>query len=132
MAKIVNVPLEDEEVMAFHQWLALNHIPHSHIPNETWGSTPAMKARAIKMKRMGTSKGFPDLLVFVPVYGIDGDPDAYQMCAVEMKRIKNSRTSQEQKEWLGILSASGVLCAVCKGAGEAIEFIEHIKREING
>ena len=90
-----------------------------------------MKVRAIKMKKMGTSKGFPDLLVFIPVYGTTGDVDAYQMCAIEMNRKTGGRTSTEQKEWLDILQASGVMCAVCKGADEAIAFIDAIRKEIN-
>lgn len=132
MAKrIVNIPLEEEETKAFHQWLQIQNIPHTHIPNEIGGSTSAMKARAVKMKKMGTSKGFPDLLVFIPVYGTTGDVDCYQMCAIEMKRKKGSTTSKEQKEWLKVLTESGVLCSVCKGADEAIKFIETIRREIN-
>lgn len=132
MAKcIVNIPLEEEETKAFHQWLQIQNIPHTHIPNEIGGSTSAMKARAVKMKKMGTSKGFPDLLVFIPVYGTTGDVDCYQMCAIEMKRKKGSTTSKEQKEWLKVLTESGVLCSVCKGADEAIKFVEGIRREIN-
>lgn len=132
MAKrIVNIPLEEEETKAFHQWLQIQNIPHTHIPNEIGGSTSAMKARAVKMKKMGTSKGFPDLLVFIPVYGTTGDVDCYQMCAIEMKRKKGSTTSKEQKEWLKVLTESGVLCSVCKGADEAIKFVEAIRRDIN-
>lgn len=134
MAKInkTGVPLEDEETIAFHQWLQLQDIPHTHIPNEIGGSTPAMKARAVKMKRMGTSKGFPDLLVFIPVYGVTGGVDCYQLCAIEMKRQKGSTTTKEQKEWLKILAASGALSKVCKGAEDARKFVESIKKEING
>lgn len=124
-------PREDEEVTAFHQWLQLQNIPHTHVPNEAGGSTPAMKARAVKMKRLGTSKGFPDLLVFIPVYGVSGEVDCYQMCAIEMKRKKGGRVTAEQKEWLEILQASGVMSAVCKGAEEAIAFVEAIRKEIN-
>lgn len=125
------VPLEEDEQMAFVQWCRLNHIIVHHSGNEIGGSTSAMKARAVKMKKMGTSKGFPDLLVFIPVYGTTGDVDCYQMCALEMKRKKGSTTSKEQKEWLKVLTESGVLCSVCKGADEAIKFIETIRREIN-
>lgn len=124
-------PKEEDEQMAFVQWCRLNHIIVHHSGNEIGGSTPAMKARAVKMKKMGTSKGFPDLLVFIPVYGTLGEIDCYQMCAIEMKRIKGSTTSREQKEWLTILEASGVICAVCKGAEKAIEFIDSIRKEIN-
>lgn len=130
MAKI-NVPLESDEQVVFVQWCRLNHIIVHHSGNELCGSTAAIKARGRKMKKMGTSKGFPDLLVFIPVYGATGDIDAYQMCAIEMKRKIGGRVSTEQKEWLEVLQASGVMSAVCKGADEAIEFIDAIRKEIN-
>ena len=130
-AKTTRVPLEEDEQMAFVQWCHLNDIIVHHSGNEIGGSTQAMKTRAMKMKKMGTSKGFPDLLVFIPVYGVAGGVDCYQMCAIEMKRKKGSTTSKEQKEWLEILQASGAMSAVCKGADEAIKFVEAIKKEIN-
>ena len=125
------IPFESDEQIAFVQWCRLNKIVVHHSGNEIGGSSSAMKVRAIKMKKMGTSKGFPDLLVFIPVYGTAGDVDAYQMCAIEMKRKTGGRTSTEQKVWLDILQASGVMCAVCKGAEEAIKFIDAIRKEIN-
>ena len=131
MRRVGAVPLEEDEQIAFVQWCRLNHILVHHSGNEIGGSTSAMKARAVKMKKMGTSKGFPDLLVFIPVYGTTGDVDCYQMCAIEMKRKKGSTTSKEQKEWLEVLRASGVVSAVCKGADEAINFVEMVRKEIN-
>lgn len=131
MVQKVAVPKEEDEQIAFVQWCRLNHIIVHHSGNEIGGSTATVKVRAIKMKKMGTSKGFPDLLVFIPVYGTTGEVDCYQMCAIEMKRRKGSTTSAEQKEWLRVLTESGVLCAVCKGAEEAINFVEGIRKEIN-
>lgn len=131
VSKRPGVPLEEDEQIAFVQWCRLNKIIVHHSGNEIGGSTAAMKARAIKMKKMGTSKGFPDLLVFIPVYGTTGDIDCYQMCAIEMKRQKGSITSPDQRKWLEILTESGVLCSICKGAEEAIKFVESIKKEIN-
>lgn len=125
------VPKEEEEQIAFVQWCRLNHILVHHSPLEFNSSSRAVKTRAVRMKKMGTSKGFPDLLLFIPVYGTTGDIDCYQMCAIEMKRQKGSTTSPEQKEWLKVLEASGVLCAVCKGAEKAIEFVEMVRKEIN-
>lgn len=124
------VPLEEHEQIAFVQWCKINHLVVHHSGNEIGGSTPSMKARALKMKKLGTSKGFPDLLVFIPIYGATGEIDSYQMCAIEMKRRKGSRTSEEQKQWLEILQASGAMTAICKGADEAIAFIESIRKEI--
>lgn len=124
------VPLEEEEQIAFVQWCRLNNIICHHSGNEIGGSTSAMKARAVKMKKMGTSKGFPDLLVFIPVHGVTGGIDCYQMCAIEMKRQKGSTTSKEQKAWINILNGSGCLSKVCKGADDAIKFIGAIMKEV--
>lgn len=131
MRRTTAIPLEEDEQMAFVQWCKLNDILVHHSGNEIGGSISAMKARAVKMKKMGTSKGFPDLLVFIPVFGATGHTDCYQMCAIEMKRRKGSSTSKEQLAWLDVLQASGAMCAVCKGADEAIAFVEAIRKEMN-
>lgn len=116
------IPLEEEEQIAFVQWCRLNKIIVHHCANEIGGSSRAVKIRAIKAKQMGTSKGFPDLLVFIPVPDVLGDLGCYQMIAIEMKRIKNSTTSKEQKEWLKRLELSGIPARVCHGCDEAIAF----------
>lgn len=120
------VPLEQDEQMAFVQWCRLKGIIVHHSPLELASSARSVKIRAIKMKRMGTSKGFPDLLVFVPIKGATGEVDSYQPLAIEMKRRKYSTTSKEQKEWLEILEMAGIPSRVCKGAGDAIEFVENM------
>lgn len=125
------VAYEEDEQIAFVQWCRLYNIVVHHSGNELAGSTPALRRRGVKMKRLGTSKGFPDLLVFIPVYGTTGEVDCYQMCALEMKRKRGGRVTQEQKEWLEILQASGVMCAVCRGAEEAVNYVDAIRKEIN-
>lgn len=117
------IPKEEDEQIAFVSWCKLNNIVCHHCANEIGGSTRALKLRAIKAKKMGTSKGFPDLLVFVPIKGINHRIDAWQMLAIEMKRKKHSSTSKEQKEWLKILELSGIPSRVCKGAEEAVAFV---------
>lgn len=117
------IPKEEDEQIAFVSWCKLNNIICHHCANEIGGSTRALKLRAIKAKKMGTSKGFPDLLVFVPIKGINHRIDAWQMLAIEMKRKKRSSTSQEQKEWLRVLELSGIPSRVCKGAEEAVAFV---------
>lgn len=124
------IPYEEDEQIAFVQWCRLQGITVHHSGNEIGGSTRAVKARAIKMKKMGTSKGFPDLLVFIPIAGATGEIDAYQICAIEMKRRKGGSVSKEQKQWLEVLQASGAMCAVCHGADEAIAFIDAIRKEV--
>lgn len=126
------IPFEEDEQIAFVQWCRLRHIPIHHSGNEIGGSTPAMKARALKMKKMGTSKGFPDLLLMLPITGITGEVDAYQLAAIEMKRKKGGVVSPEQKEWLEMMELAGIPCAVCRGADEAIKQVESWLKEIAG
>lgn len=118
------IPLEQDEQIAFVDWLKIKRIPHFHCPNEVGGQTKALKIRAIKMKRLGVARGVPDLFVFVPINGIYNEPDAYQPIAIEMKRKKGSATTKEQKEWLEILEMAGIPSKVCKGADEAIAFVK--------
>lgn len=126
------VPTEDDEQIAVVQWCQLHGLRVHHSPNEMGGSTSAIKARAIRMKRLGTSKGFPDLLVFVPIKNSYGDIDAYQPLAIEMKRVKGSTTSTEQKAWIKVFELAGIPGKVCKGAGAAIAFIEEQIKQIEG
>lgn len=118
------IPKEEDEQIAFVIWCRYNNIICHHCANEMGGSTRALKLRAIKAKKMGTSKGFPDLLVFVPIKGVENKIDAWQMLAIEMKRKKNSTTTPEQKEWLKVLELAGIPSRVCKGCDEAIDFVK--------
>lgn len=120
------IPTEEQEQMAFVNWCRLNKYKIHHSANEVGGSTQQMKLRAIKAKKMGTSKGFPDLLIFVPICGIEDEIDAYQPIAIEMKRTKGSTTSIEQRIWGDILEKSGIPFKVCKGCDEAIAFVKDI------
>jgi hypothetical protein len=131
VSKTPGVPLEDDEAVAFADWLRANHLPHTHIANEIGGSTRAAKVRALKAKRMGQSAGVWDYEIFIPVANIYGDIDAYQEVRVELKRTKGGTTSPAQKQWGKIYEMSGIPCAVCKGAEKAIEFIEMVRKEIN-
>lgn len=131
-SKTPGVPLEDDEAVAFADWLRANHIPSTHIANEMGGSTRTAKLRAIKAKRMGQSAGVWDYEIFLPVYDISGEIGAYQEIRIELKRQKGSTTSPAQKEWGKIYEMSGIPCAVCKGAEKAIEFVRSVMDEING
>lgn len=118
------IPTEDEECIAFVQWLRLRNIPCAHIPNESRSSSRTAMIRGAKLKRMGQSRGVWDYEVFVPVRGVTGDVDCYQLLKIEMKRQKNSKISPEQSEWGKIYEAAGIPCKVCRGAREAIDFVE--------
>ncbi len=127
-----NTPLEDDEAIAFADWLRANHIPATHIANEMGGSTRTAKLRAIKAKRMGQTAGVWDYEVFVPVYDLDNEIAAYQEIRIELKRQKGSTTSAAQRKWQEIYELAGIPCRVCKGAEEAIKFVREQLDMING
>lgn len=107
-------PSEQQEAEALTQWLRLKGYKFTHIPNET-GSSPEARRRAVRMKRAGVSRGFPDYLIFK-----DG-----KRYAVELKRQgKNSRASREQLDWLETLDEYGFFVKVAHGASEVMEFLE--------
>jgi len=107
------VPLESEEGETLVAYLRLRGHKFTHIPNETGGSLEARR-RAIRMMRQGTSKGFVDYLVIV------ND----RLIGIELKRVRGSKTSLEQHEWVSALNAAGIPTTVAKGAGEAIAFVQ--------
>lgn len=108
-------PTEQQESEALAAYLRVRNYPFTHIPNET-GSDPAARRRAVRMKRAGTSKGFPDYLIYPPNHNI----------AIELKRQKGGKASPEQRQWLERLAGHGYDAAVCHGAREAIEFIDKV------
>lgn len=123
-------PLEDDESKAFHRYLELKGYPHCHIANESNGGSQYARIRGAKMKAMGQSKGVWDFEVFIPVKGITGTIDCYQEVRVEMKRQKGGTVSPEQRAWGRVYEKTGIPCRICKGAEEAIKFIEEISEGI--
>jgi len=73
--------------------------------------------QAIKMKRTGYVKGFPDLFIYEPNQDFHG-------LAIEMKKEKGGVASPEQKEWQEQLRNRGYASYICKGNEEAIKVID--------
>lgn len=119
-----NCPLEDDECIVFSRWLSLNHIPHCHIANESRSGSRSAMIRGAKLKRMGQSRGVWDYEVYVPIKGITGNVDCYELVKIEMKRVKGGTVSPEQKIWGKIYEKAGITCKICRGADEAIDFIK--------
>lgn len=78
-----------------------------------------------KMKLEGLTKGIPDL--FLPV--AKGE---FHGLFIEMKRIKNSTTSKEQKEKIEALNNQGYKAVICKGFEGAKKVILEYYGGING
>lgn len=119
-------PLEDAECIKFSQWLTLNKIPHCHIANESRSGSRSAMIRGAKLKRMGQSKGVWDYEIYIPIKGITGTVDCYEICKVEMKRQKGGVVSPEQKQWQKIYEKAGIECKICKGADDAIDYIKKL------
>lgn len=130
VSKLAGVPLEDDEAVAFSDWLRAMHLPHTHIANEIGGSTKTAKLRAIKAKRMGQTAGVWDYEIFIPITNIDGEVDAYQEVRVELKRRVGGTVSPAQKNWQQVYELAGIPCAICKGAEKAIEFVKQVIDDI--
>ena len=110
------IPTEAQEGEALVAYLRIKGYYFTHIPNETGGSLEARR-RAIRVKRQGVSKGFPDYIILVNK----------KVVAIELKRTKGSKISPEQLEWVKRFNDYNVPASICKGADEAIKFIESIK-----
>lgn len=102
---------EAQEQAAVIQWCDMRRIPVFHVPNG--GSRD--RREAANLKRQGVRAGVPDLVVPVARCG-------KHSLYIEMK-TKTGRVSPKQREWLELLDAQGMACAVCRGAAEAIECI---------
>lgn len=112
------IPTEAQEGRALVAYLRINGYVFTHIANET-GSGHGARFQGIRNKQQGTSKGFPDYLVITK---------SNKLIAIEMKRIKGSVTSPEQKVWIGRLTKAGIPAKVCKGFEQAKEFIESLEK----
>ncbi|UOF78654.1 hypothetical protein [Caudoviricetes sp.] len=104
------IPTEDDEQAIVVQYCRLKGYKHFRVPNETY--TKSFKQQ-MKNKRLGVVSGVPDLFII-----ING-----RLIAIEMKRTKGSTTSQAQAEWIKTLNDVNVPAMVCKGADQAIDFI---------
>jgi hypothetical protein len=111
------IPTEAQEAKALVAYLRLKGYKFTHCANETGSGRGAMM-QGIRNKQQGVSKGFPDYLIIVN----------NQLIAIELKRLKGSNITQEQKDWITALSDCGIPARICKGWYEATEFIDEVRR----
>lgn len=104
--------MEAQEQIAVVQYCEWRKLPIFAIPNG--GSRN--KIEAINLKRQGVKPGVPDLCIPVP-------RRCYHGLYIEMK-YGNNKASDQQEEWIDLLTANGYLAKVCWGAGEAIALID--------
>lgn len=125
-------PLEDDECIEFNRWCKNRPLLKiEHIPNESRSSKRDAAIRGRKLKAMGVSKGFWDYAVFIPVFDCDGRVGKYELVMIEMKRLKGSTTSTEQKGWGIVYAKAEIRHAICKGHLEAEKQIMKWAKEIS-
>lgn len=111
---------EEEQAQArVVKWCRANQIKY---PALRWivGSLNGVRLTygpAVKAKKSGMNKGFPDLQL--PVRTLK-----YSGLFIEMKRKNGGTVSKVQREWIEHLYAQGYYIAVCHGHIEAIETIK--------
>lgn len=95
------IPSEHLEQIRLVSWVRKTYPQHRifAIPNGGFRSITT----AMNLQAEGVVKGIPDL--FIPSLKL----------FIEMKRIKGSSTSPEQKDWLEYLNQIGYTAIVCKG-----------------
>lgn len=111
-------PPEEQEQTVLAQWLDLHDITWFHTPNGGHRNVVV----AAKLKAQGVKPGVPDVMIVDPP---PASPDSVGV-AIELKRRKDGRVTPEQTHWLAILQERGWAVAVCRGASEAIEFLESL------
>ena len=67
-------------------------------------------------QREGLKKGVPDIFLAMPKIG-------YYGLFIEMKRLKGSTTSDEQKAYIKLLNRTGYKAVICKGYAKAVEVL---------
>lgn len=111
-------PKESDEQEALFQWAELQAAKYPelklmyHIPN----GGKRYIGEAVKLKAQGVKSGVPD--VFLPVA-----KKTYHGLYIELKRAKNGRVSEKQKEWIAALRKQGYQAEVCCGWEEAAKTI---------
>lgn len=113
-----HVPLESAEQRAVFEWARVMECKWPelrmmyHIPNEGKRS----RRTGARMKAEGLRGGVPDICLPVARGGHHG-------LYIEMKRVRDSRVTQDQLDWIEDLISQGYVAAVCRGCDEAIELI---------
>lgn len=113
-------PTEHEEQVMLVDWWALVCTGYG-LPEWLLYAVPNGGVRHIgtakKLKKEGVRSGVPDLCLACPM-------DEYHGLYIELKRIKGSSTSKEQKAFHLELLSQGYACCVCRGFEAAKAVIE--------
>ena len=105
-------PNEQQEQFVAIAWCHRNNIVVHHSPNGGYRDV----REAAKFKRLGTSAGFPDLILPYMRKGYGG-------LYIELKRVYGGKLSEHQEWWRDHLIKEGYAWYEAKGAEECIKII---------
>lgn len=113
-------PLEKEEQIAFVDYCQLHNIKVISTQNGFKMPKNAFNWAAYSktLKRMGMSKGFPDLIVLAR-----NQSKTHEVLFIEMKRQKGGVIQPEQKEWIEALDNSNYCVGIARGCDSAISIL---------
>lgn len=121
----ISVPTESVEQQCLFRWAAFQSGRYPelkllyHVPNG--GSRK--KSEAGRFRAEGVKAGVPDLCLPVA-------RGEYHGLYIELKRLKHSKTSEDQKAWIEKLNEQGYCAVVCKGWEAAAKVItEYLNME---
>lgn len=121
----ISVPTESVEQQCLFRWAEFQSGRYPelkllyHVPNG--GSRK--KSEAGRFRAEGVKAGVPDLCLPVA-------RGEYHGLYIELKRLKNSKTSEDQKAWIEKLNEQGYCAVVCKGWEAAAKVItEYLNME---
>jgi hypothetical protein len=113
-------PLEEAEQIALFQWrdVAVKSIPELRWLHSSLNGVPLSPGLAVKMRRMGMTKGVVD--VFLPVVR-----NGYSGLYIEMKRRNGVKSdlSDAQSEFIDFAREQGYRAGWCKGWEPARDMI---------
>jgi hypothetical protein len=114
-------PTEEKEHLTLAKYLNHRFGPYGwyHAANERIAKAHYLS----KLKDKGTVAGFPDFLIFSMNRDISRGVAGM---AIELKRQKYGRATDEQVRWLDELSSRGWIAVIANGAEDAIRQIEEL------
>lgn len=134
-------PTEAQDQIAFVQWMSIHPILGKlfedinlfhHSPNggmrikrtfiSKSGKTYTYSPEGVKLKRMGTQSGFPDIFIPLPT-------KTYHGLFIELKPRFGGTVTFDQKKWLDAMSMIGYKTAVCHGFDESVKEVENYLKD---
>lgn len=114
-------PLEKEEQIAFVEYCENNGISVVSMQNGFKMPKAAFNYAAYSrtLKKMGLSKGFPDLIILEK-----NKSKTHEVLFIEMKRQKGGKLKPEQEEWIQKLDDKDYCVGVAKGCESAVRILQ--------